>query len=35
MKYALFLVAAFLPIGALGAQKPQSPTTQPQAHVSA
>ena len=34
MKYAVLVLAAFLPGGALAAQKPQSPSTQPaQAHV--
>jgi quercetin dioxygenase-like cupin family protein len=34
MRYALLLVAAFLPVGTLAAQKPQSPGTHPrQAHV--
>ena len=34
MRYALLLVAAFLPAGALAAQKPQSPSPEPRvAHV--
>ena len=34
MRYALLLVAGFLPVGTLAAQKPQSPSPEPrQAHV--
>ena len=33
MRYALLLVAAILPLGALAAQESQSPSAKPQAHV--